>query len=379
VSHLIFGLSLFGVGMALVFAPINNLILSAVPVEQSGEASGVNNTLRQVGATLGAAIIGAAVLASLSAHLAIGINNSQVIPQAYKPQIIEQIAGPNSNAEFGSSTQLPAGTPPIVAQEIHELVNQSATSATQDAYVYSALFCFIGFLIAMFLPKMHTSTEENYAPQESSIPKSRFVLAGVVAALAVGGAALLLHNSANAVVSTGLVNADVVRQNFVVNNIATSSPQVLGETTPTPYVPISTRGPEVAEPVSPPHATTNTTQPISQPTIYTNPSLGFQTKISELWQANPEGKNMVVFTNAQYVDISVQSYTITNETLDTIKTQLQGSPSVSNIKNTTFKGQPALSFTSSHNQGIAVIYNGRLFYIMGFNLDQEPVTNFLFL
>jgi MFS family permease len=55
--------SISGIGMALFFAPVANVILSSVrPVEQ-GQASGANNAIRELGG-----VLGVAVLASIFAH-----------------------------------------------------------------------------------------------------------------------------------------------------------------------------------------------------------------------------------------------------------------------------------------------------------------------
>src|SRR5438552_4510911 len=64
-TWLIPGLALYGVGMGLVLSQINNLTLSAVPVREAGEASGVTNTFRQIGLTLGAAVLGAILISTI--------------------------------------------------------------------------------------------------------------------------------------------------------------------------------------------------------------------------------------------------------------------------------------------------------------------------
>jgi EmrB/QacA subfamily drug resistance transporter len=48
---------LAGAGMALVFAPSANAVLSSVRVEQAGQASGANNAIREVGGVLGVAVL----------------------------------------------------------------------------------------------------------------------------------------------------------------------------------------------------------------------------------------------------------------------------------------------------------------------------------
>jgi len=62
-----------GVGMGLFFAPIANVVLSAVPREDEGKASGVNNTLRELGGVFGVAVLAAIFSA----------NGSYATPQLY--------------------------------------------------------------------------------------------------------------------------------------------------------------------------------------------------------------------------------------------------------------------------------------------------------
>jgi EmrB/QacA subfamily drug resistance transporter len=54
---------LSGIGMALFFAPVANVFLSAVKREEEGQASGANNAIRELGG-----VFGVAVLASIFAH-----------------------------------------------------------------------------------------------------------------------------------------------------------------------------------------------------------------------------------------------------------------------------------------------------------------------
>jgi MFS family permease len=48
-----------GVGMALFFAPVANVVLSAVRPEQEGQASGANNAIRELGGVFGVAVLAA--------------------------------------------------------------------------------------------------------------------------------------------------------------------------------------------------------------------------------------------------------------------------------------------------------------------------------
>jgi hypothetical protein len=46
-----------GVGMGLFFAPIADIVLSAVPAAEEGKASGATNTIREVGGVFGVAVL----------------------------------------------------------------------------------------------------------------------------------------------------------------------------------------------------------------------------------------------------------------------------------------------------------------------------------
>ena len=56
-SEMIAPFVMAGAGMALVFAPSANAVLSSVRTDQAGQASGANNAIREVGGVLGVAVL----------------------------------------------------------------------------------------------------------------------------------------------------------------------------------------------------------------------------------------------------------------------------------------------------------------------------------
>ena len=62
-SDLVAPFTLSGIGMALFFAPVANVVLSSVRPQEEGQASGANNAIRELGG-----VFGVAVLASIFAH-----------------------------------------------------------------------------------------------------------------------------------------------------------------------------------------------------------------------------------------------------------------------------------------------------------------------
>ncbi|ROZ49042.1 MFS transporter [Rhodococcus sp. WS3] len=59
-------MSLVGIGFGLAFSAMSNVVVAAVPVEQTGVASGINANIRTIGGALGAAFMTTVVTASAS-------------------------------------------------------------------------------------------------------------------------------------------------------------------------------------------------------------------------------------------------------------------------------------------------------------------------
>ena len=66
-TQLVIPFFLSGTGMAMFFAPVANVVLSAVRPEEEGKASGTNNAIREVGGVFGVAVL-ASVFASYGGY-----------------------------------------------------------------------------------------------------------------------------------------------------------------------------------------------------------------------------------------------------------------------------------------------------------------------
>jgi len=150
-TALIPGLALYGIGMGLVLSQINNLTLSAVPVREAGEASGVTNTFRQIGASLGAAIIGAILLSTILVHLESAVESSARIPPQAKSSITSTLRAQASGLAFGGG-DIFAQLPPDVQGEMLEMRRAATTAGIRRAFLYGALFAILGLLVSTRLP-----------------------------------------------------------------------------------------------------------------------------------------------------------------------------------------------------------------------------------
>jgi len=73
---------LLGLGMGALASQLGNVVVSAVPEERSGEVGGLQYTAQNLGSSLGTALVGAVVIAALSAQFLSGVQGSdQLSPE----------------------------------------------------------------------------------------------------------------------------------------------------------------------------------------------------------------------------------------------------------------------------------------------------------
>jgi hypothetical protein len=67
--------------------------VSAVPDEQSGEVGGLQNTLTNLGASVGTALAGAVLISGLTASFLTGVQDNDAIPQDLSSQAQVELGG----------------------------------------------------------------------------------------------------------------------------------------------------------------------------------------------------------------------------------------------------------------------------------------------
>ena len=84
-------LFLYGAGVGLATAQLTSVILAEVPVEQSGQASGLQSTFRQLGSSLGVAILGALFFTVLGSTRIQGADISGLLDAARTTTLVAAI------------------------------------------------------------------------------------------------------------------------------------------------------------------------------------------------------------------------------------------------------------------------------------------------
>ncbi len=159
------GLIVFGLGVGASSAQLTNVILSNVRPELAGEASAVNNTVRQVGTSIGVAILGMVLATTLASHIATNIRADAMVPEAAKQPLIAAIK--SIDPESGQRPDFGPGTPPQVIASVNNDVKDALAAASRYALLTALVFLFAGAVFSIFIPSGNTN-----APQPGERPPS---------------------------------------------------------------------------------------------------------------------------------------------------------------------------------------------------------------
>src|SRR5205823_15097436 len=111
---------LAGLGVGALASQLGSVTVSSVPDEQSGEVGGLQNTLTNLGASIGTALAGAVLISALSASFFSGIKDNPKIPESVSSKAqVELAAGIPFVSDKDLKTALDkADVPPETADAI---------------------------------------------------------------------------------------------------------------------------------------------------------------------------------------------------------------------------------------------------------------------
>jgi MFS family permease len=115
---------LIGLGIGALASQLGSVTVSAVPDDQSPEVGGVQNTMTNLGASLGTALAGSILIATLTSAFTTNIQESPAIPSRVKSQAQVELAG---GVPFVSDADLEAALD-------EARVSSRSTDAALDAY-----------------------------------------------------------------------------------------------------------------------------------------------------------------------------------------------------------------------------------------------------
>ncbi|MDX6590168.1 MAG: hypothetical protein QOI84_1442 [Solirubrobacterales bacterium] len=84
---------LAGLGIGSLASQLGSITVSSVPDEQSGEVGGLQNTITNLGISLGTALTGAIVIATLSSSFLTGVQENPAVPAPVKARATTELSG----------------------------------------------------------------------------------------------------------------------------------------------------------------------------------------------------------------------------------------------------------------------------------------------
>jgi EmrB/QacA subfamily drug resistance transporter len=172
-TALLLGFIVAGVGVGLLNPVIADVALSVVPKEQSGMASGINDTFRQVGIAVGIAAWGALFVgrgASKVTELAAGTPAAE----GHRPrQLIEAASSGNLDQALNA---VPGGTRETVANAASE----GFLAGMNEILLLGAVVALVGAGLALLLVREHEIEREEVA-EEATPAEAELALEGAQA------------------------------------------------------------------------------------------------------------------------------------------------------------------------------------------------------
>ena len=169
VWDLVPALAVTGLGMGMTFPPMTNATMKEVPPRISGSASGILNTVRNIGQILGIAILGSALQSWAGSYTTNELANVQIAP-ALKTRIAD-LAGE------GRTDVIPTVVPSEQAGQlpaVMQAVSQAFVDAMQSTFYVSIAVLAAAAVTGLLIRNVVTTREQVEAreePRRQAIPQ----------------------------------------------------------------------------------------------------------------------------------------------------------------------------------------------------------------
>ena len=154
---------LAGLGIGALASQLGAVTISSVPDEQSSEVGGLQNTFTNLGASLGTALAGSVLIASLTAAFLSGIAQNPAVPKEVTTQATTQLA---AGAPFMSDAQLQvaldkADVPPETSAAIVDENSKARIEALRAALAVLAFLAVLSLFFTRRIPMNSQATSRR--------------------------------------------------------------------------------------------------------------------------------------------------------------------------------------------------------------------------
>jgi DHA2 family multidrug resistance protein-like MFS transporter len=158
-GRIVISMVLMAAGLALSVSPATEAIMGALPLSQAGAGSAVNDTVREVGGTLGVAVVGSTLSTVYGARIVDGLGPLHV-PATAVAQASDSVVG---------GLHVALSLPGSAAAQAAEVVRQSFMDGVVAGSLVSAGACFVAAVAAfVFLPARAAAPQEAETTDETT-------------------------------------------------------------------------------------------------------------------------------------------------------------------------------------------------------------------
>jgi EmrB/QacA subfamily drug resistance transporter len=148
-----------GAGMGMTFAPMTAAAMAEVPPRIAGSASGIINTMRNVGQVLGIAVLGALLQSRVGVHA-----DERLADLALGPATSNRVVGLAEQSRFeqiGEAVAAAPGATPELVGAVYRAVQLAFATSIQNTFIAGAAACAIALTVSFLI--------RNPAPRQRSV------------------------------------------------------------------------------------------------------------------------------------------------------------------------------------------------------------------
>jgi len=156
-------LLLVGLGIGALASQLGAVTVSAVPDDESPEVGGIQNAMTNLGASLGTALAGSLLIATLTSAFLTNIQQSSAIPASVKEQAQVELA---SGVQFVSDADLEAaldeaGATAATTDAALDAYSDARLAGLRSALAILAVLAIVALFLAQSIPRRPAGVEEG--------------------------------------------------------------------------------------------------------------------------------------------------------------------------------------------------------------------------
>jgi uncharacterized membrane protein len=161
-----------GLGVGALASQLGSITVSSVPDERSSEVGGLQNTITNLGISIGTALTGAILIAALSSSFLTGVQENDAVPASVKSKASTELSG---GVPFISDTELEAAldkahVPPRASEAIVEENETARLVGLRTALAVLALLALLAVPLSRHIPTVQPAAAGRAPPAGEPAP-----------------------------------------------------------------------------------------------------------------------------------------------------------------------------------------------------------------